>query len=109
MRRRRAVTLGGLFAALFLVRFLVERPTFLGVTSYAVYVLHSPLSSVLNSATRSLAGRTGGDVGAPWLGIVVLAALLAGAWFVDRHFDMPVRRLLGRVIPRTGATRIASP
>ena len=83
--------------------------TFLGVTSYAVYVLHSPLSSVLNSATRSLAGRTGGDVGAPWLGIVVLAALLAGAWFVDRHFDMPVRRLLGRVIPRTGATRIASP
>ena len=32
MRRRRAVTLGGLFAALFLVRFVVERPTFLGVT-----------------------------------------------------------------------------
>jgi Stage II sporulation protein E (SpoIIE) len=32
MRRRRAVTLGGLFAALFLVRFLVDRPTFLGVT-----------------------------------------------------------------------------
>jgi serine phosphatase RsbU (regulator of sigma subunit) len=32
MRRRRAVTLAGLFAALFLVRFLVDRPTFLGVT-----------------------------------------------------------------------------
>jgi peptidoglycan/LPS O-acetylase OafA/YrhL len=28
--------------------------TFLGVTSYAVYVLHSPLSSILNSATRIL-------------------------------------------------------
>jgi serine phosphatase RsbU (regulator of sigma subunit) len=32
MRQRRAVTLGGLFAALFLVRFAVDRPTFLGVT-----------------------------------------------------------------------------
>jgi serine phosphatase RsbU (regulator of sigma subunit) len=32
MRQRRVVTLGALFAALFLVRFLVDRPTFLGVT-----------------------------------------------------------------------------
>ncbi|MGZ8471883.1 MAG: PP2C family protein-serine/threonine phosphatase, partial [Gemmatirosa sp.] len=32
MRTRRAVTLGSLFAALFLVRWLVDRPTFLGVT-----------------------------------------------------------------------------
>jgi peptidoglycan/LPS O-acetylase OafA/YrhL len=83
--------------------------TFLGVTSYAVYVLHSPLSSVLNSATRYLAGRTGGEIGAPWLGFAVLAALLAGAWLVDRHFDMPVRRLLSRVIPRGSAARAAPP
>jgi hypothetical protein len=32
LRARRAVTLGCLFAALFVVRFLVDRPTFLGVT-----------------------------------------------------------------------------
>jgi serine phosphatase RsbU (regulator of sigma subunit) len=32
MRQRRAVTVAGLFAALFLVRFVVDRPTFLGVT-----------------------------------------------------------------------------
>jgi serine phosphatase RsbU (regulator of sigma subunit) len=32
MRQRRGVTLGALFAALFLVRFVVDRPTFLGVT-----------------------------------------------------------------------------
>ena len=31
-RARRAATVGGLFAALFVVRFLVDRPTFLGVT-----------------------------------------------------------------------------
>jgi hypothetical protein len=32
MRRRRALTLGGLFVALFLVRFIVDRPTYLGVS-----------------------------------------------------------------------------
>lgn len=76
--------------------------TFLGVTSYAVYVLHSPLSAVLNSATRYFAGETGGDIGAPWLGFAVLAVLLVGAWLVDRLFDTPMRRLLGRVIPGSG-------
>jgi len=83
--------------------------TFLGVTSYAVYVLHSPVSSVLNSVTRYIGGRTGGDIGAPWLGLAVLAALLAGAWLVDRHFDTPVRRLLGRLIPGGRAVRSAPP
>jgi peptidoglycan/LPS O-acetylase OafA/YrhL len=83
--------------------------TFLGVTSYAVYVLHSPLSSVLNSATRYMAGRTGGNIGAPWFGLAVMASLLAGAWLIDRHFDMPVRRLLGRVVPRVKAAPTEQP
>jgi peptidoglycan/LPS O-acetylase OafA/YrhL len=73
--------------------------TFLGVTSYAVYVVHSPLSAVLNSAAPFLE-RAGGVFEAPWLGMLVLAALLAGAWLVDRYFDMPVRRLLGRIVPK---------
>ncbi len=76
--------------------------TFLGLTSYAVYVLHSPLSSILNSATRHLAG---GGVGAPWLGVAVLAALLAGCWLVDRFVDMPIRRQLNRVLPRMRSSR----
>jgi peptidoglycan/LPS O-acetylase OafA/YrhL len=82
--------------------------TFLGVTSYAVYVLHTPISSVLNSATRHFADRMGGSTGAPWLGIAVLIALLAGAWLIDRLFDMPVRRLLGRVIPGARMARTTS-
>jgi peptidoglycan/LPS O-acetylase OafA/YrhL len=73
--------------------------TFLGVTSYAIYVLHSPLASVLNSATRSFAG------GAPYLGIAVLAVLLTGCWLVDQHIDMPIRRRLGRILPRMQALR----
>jgi peptidoglycan/LPS O-acetylase OafA/YrhL len=74
--------------------------TFLGVTSYAIYVLHSPLASVMNSATRALKGG-----GAPYLGLGVLAVLLTGCWLVDQHIDMPVRRWLSRVLPRMPATR----
>jgi peptidoglycan/LPS O-acetylase OafA/YrhL len=83
--------------------------TFLGVTSYAVYVLHSPLSSVLNSVTRYWSGSIGMGVSAPWLGVAVLAALLAGCWLVDRYFDSPVRRQLSRILPRMKAMDTDSP
>jgi peptidoglycan/LPS O-acetylase OafA/YrhL len=75
--------------------------TFLGVTSYAIYVLHSPLSSVLNSATRSFAVATY----APFMGIGVLALLLAVCWLIDRYFDLPIRRQLSRIIPKMQASR----
>ena len=80
--------------------------TFLGVTSYAVYVLHSPLASVLNSATRSFAGGVG--AGAPYLGVAVLAVLLTACWLVDEYVDMPIRRQLGRIVPRMRAVRAES-
>jgi peptidoglycan/LPS O-acetylase OafA/YrhL len=75
--------------------------TFLGVTSYAVYVLHSPLSSILNSATRFIAVGSA----APYMGLAVLAFLLAGCWLIDRYIDMPIRRHLSRIIPRIQASR----
>ncbi len=78
--------------------------TFLGVTSYAVYVLHSPLASVINSATRDIAGRAG-YARAPYLGLAVLAVLLTGCWLVDRYFDIRVRRKLGRIVPMKQAWR----
>ena len=78
--------------------------TFLGVTSYAIYVLHSPLSSVLNSATRSVALGSS----APVMGLAVLACLLAGCWLIDRYFDMPIRRQLSRIIPKMQASRAKS-
>jgi peptidoglycan/LPS O-acetylase OafA/YrhL len=76
--------------------------TFLGLTSYAVYVLHSPLSSVVNSVNQHFAG---GGITAPWSGIAVLAALLAGSWLVDRLYDAPIRRYLGRIVPKARAPR----
>ena len=73
--------------------------TFLGVTSYAVYVLHSPLSAILNSATRAVGTR------APYMGFAVVAFLLAGCWLIDRYIDMPIRRQLSRIIPKMQATQ----
>jgi peptidoglycan/LPS O-acetylase OafA/YrhL len=77
--------------------------TFLGVTSYAVYVLQNPLVSVVNSVTRHFSDATGGGLGAPWLGIAVLVVLLTGCWLVDLLYDMPIRRLLSRIIPKANA------
>lgn len=76
---------------------------FLGVTSYAVYVLHSPMASVLNSVTRHFAAGRGEGAGAPLVGIACLVVLLTACWLVDQHIDMPIRRRLSRVIPRSRA------
>jgi peptidoglycan/LPS O-acetylase OafA/YrhL len=80
--------------------------TFLGVTSYAVYVLHSPLSSVLGSARRHFPGD--GSSGAPYLGIAALVVLLTGAWLVDRFYDFPVRRKLSRAVARPRPLRAST-
>jgi peptidoglycan/LPS O-acetylase OafA/YrhL len=79
--------------------------TFLGLTSYAIYVLHTPVAAVMNSTTRHFSGA-GGVPGAPYTGILVLAILLAGCWLVDWVFDAPVRRYLGRVVPRAWRSRL---
>ncbi len=76
--------------------------TFLGGTSYAVYLFHTPVASILNSLTRFLNAGSG----APYLGLAVLACLLGGSWLIDRYFDMPVRRRLGRLIPRMRDARV---
>ena len=73
--------------------------TFLGVTSYAVYVFHSPLAAVMNSATRVF-NRAGAIVEPPLLGLVIVVVLLVSCWLVDRYFDIPARRRLARAVPR---------
>lgn len=69
--------------------------TFLGVTSYAVYVLHIPLSVLVvqqvDRLTHGLVVR-----GAPYTGVTVILAMLLAAWAADRWYDAPVRRWLTR-------------
>jgi peptidoglycan/LPS O-acetylase OafA/YrhL len=79
---------------------LCQAATFLGVTSYALYVLHSPVASILNSAIRDSAGGAGS---APFLGLAVAVVLLMGCWLVDRYYDIPVRRSLSRIVQKTRA------
>jgi peptidoglycan/LPS O-acetylase OafA/YrhL len=74
--------------------------TFLGITSYAIYVLHSPLSSILNSVTRHLTGAADKGIGAPYPGLAILSCLTVACWLIDRYLDMPMRRWLIRAIPQ---------
>jgi peptidoglycan/LPS O-acetylase OafA/YrhL len=65
--------------------------TFLGVTSYAVYVLHAPFLALVNSVLRRTQAIAGFN-----LALVLLVALLCCCWLVDRYYDFPVRRMLSR-------------
>lgn len=79
--------------------------TFLGVTSYGLYVIHSPLSAALSSATRHFGPDSSVSSGSSALGLLSLGILIAGAWTLDRFYDAPVRRFLGRLIPKPRSIR----
>lgn len=65
--------------------------SFLGVTSYAIYILHSPASAGLRVVSRFLPP--------PLSGAVQLTVLLFGCWLVDRYFDARARAFVGRLVP----------
>lgn len=65
---------------------------FLGLTSYAIYVLHAPLGYLLESGLPH--HRESVIVYAPWAGVAFLFGLLAVCYIVDRFYDTPIRRFL---------------
>jgi peptidoglycan/LPS O-acetylase OafA/YrhL len=67
----------------------------LGLSSYAVCVLHAPLSTMINSILRRLA-HSDPLLAAPYIGISVLAGIVLCSRMVDHYFDVPVRRALSR-------------
>jgi peptidoglycan/LPS O-acetylase OafA/YrhL len=73
----------------------------LGLLSYPVYVLHTPLAQWLEDG---LAAPLAGDV--PLAGVLFTAGLALFAWWIDRWFDRPVRRFLTRL---TGARKWPRP
>jgi peptidoglycan/LPS O-acetylase OafA/YrhL len=72
--------------------------TFLGLTSYAIYILHGPLAKVLFSIFGRLSGRLL-DAAAPYTGILVIGVLFLLGWLIDRIYDVPLRRTLSRALP----------
>ncbi|MFS0735485.1 acyltransferase [Sphingomonas sp. 1P06PA] len=76
----------------------------LGLISFAIYALHSPLLPIADTAMK-LAGIPHESV-APWGGIVLVCGLIVTAILADLWYDRPVRRWLGRLAgtPRSAAS-----
>jgi peptidoglycan/LPS O-acetylase OafA/YrhL len=68
----------------------------LGAASYAIYVMHTPVVSLFNHHLPRLLG--------PWeaksslVGCAVLAFIFCAGLALDRHYDQPLRRVIGRVL-----------
>ncbi|MFL6718015.1 MAG: acyltransferase family protein [Burkholderiaceae bacterium] len=65
----------------------------LGIISYGVYVLHAPLSYLVEWVLLEQLNIKVGDY-APWSGIVFLTSLFFLTWCLDKLYDIPVRRFL---------------
>ena len=70
---------------------------FLGLVSYAVYVLHEPAASLfttmlIHGLHLNLAHPLVADAAL----VVFLALLIVGTWLVDRYYDAPIRKALSR-------------
>jgi serine phosphatase RsbU (regulator of sigma subunit) len=119
-RARRAATLGGLFAALFVVRFIVDRPTFLGVSFLLVlpvvlaalwFGTHGALAVALAAALCFyIAERLDPSVDVESHTVVVAALVRAGGLafagvFIARLFARQV--MITRELENLEATRDA--
>ena len=64
----------------------------LGATSYGIYVLHVPLSKLITIVLKKGIAFEVAQF-APYTGIVLLMFLVLFTWWVDNHFDQPIRRM----------------
>ena len=70
---------------------------FLGLVSYAVYVLHEPAAALfttilIHGLHLNLSHLLVADVAL----VVFIALLIFGTWLVDRYYDAPIRKALSR-------------
>lgn len=80
---------------------LLRPSAFLGLTSYAVYVLHIPILAILNRGMMSKFPIL--KEIAPVTGIFMVVLMLIVAYVVDNWFDGPVRRWLTGLLPKSKA------
>ena len=70
----------------------------LGTLSYAIYVLHVPLSQLFGLAWGHFRGQTF-QHDAPWSGAMYLVLVLSASWFLNRFYDLRARAFLrGRLV-----------
>lgn len=72
----------------------------LGLSSYAIYVLHNPLGDGFEQAWK-IARHHLIAVDAPWPGLLFVAALILLTLMLDRFYDLPVRAFLKRKLTKT--------
>lgn len=64
-----------------------------GNTSYPVYILQTPLM-LFTAAIPQLLFSTHAAAWVPWIGVVEVAVIVVLSWFVDRYYELPLRRWL---------------
>ena len=62
--------------------------------SYGVYILHQPLGNLSRDIIQRFIHIPRGWERAIGFGVVFLAVVLGLAWWLDGHYDAPVRRRL---------------
>ena len=73
--------------------------TFVGLVSYGVYIVHQPLGNIVRITVQRVIHVPGDWRGLPF-GAVFLAAAVGLAWWLDGHYDGPLRkRLRARFMP----------
>ena len=96
------------------MRFEVSRMTqrifsFLGVTSYAVYVLHDPLIPMFYAMAAHF-GRFSGATITRYSGVPFILTVVLVSWILDRLYDQPVRAYLQALLrtqpSRTSGARV---
>lgn len=84
--------------------FMASLCKFLGVVSYPIYIIHSPLSEYIKHVFPSVAGQ-GVESYAPLGGVIILVFLILLAWLLHHFYDEPVRNALGRWLTKISAKK----
>ena len=76
--------------------------TFVGLVSYGVYIVHQPMGVIVRDTVQR-AIRVPGDLRGLIFGAVFLGAAITLAWWLDGHYDGPLRKVLrARFMPAKG-------
>jgi peptidoglycan/LPS O-acetylase OafA/YrhL len=66
----------------------------IGLVSYAVYLLHQPMGNIARILLGKIHVHVPGDARALIFGAAFMAIVMAFSWWLDSHYDAPVRKVL---------------